>query len=769
MIRWMERLSQGAYNHPWLTITVLSIVLAMAGWGITRLRLDNSNESFFMEGEPVVKEYDRFQEVFGSDEFVYLLLDYGQEKFFSKPENLRLLADLTTELGRIEYEGRNLVDEVLSLANADRITGLEGELNVAPLIDLDHLPVDLSLLEQAAMEEPLYANSLVSKDGTKVGILVDTIRLKGDGRFRKVIDERVREIISDPKYDGIRIKAVGIPILDAAVDNITSEQMVLFLSLAVVINALVLGLIFRSWSGVVAPMAVVLTSLISVLGLMSLLKIPVTIVSTVIPPLLIAVSTGAVVHLLHEFKGQRETPRKEAFKRSVTAKIGPCFFTTITTMAGFLSLTTARVRPVRQLGVSAAIGVILAYLLTFTIAPIFFRRMKISGAAVVERKGQKRLFLSKLGVWVTKNPWLILLSGIALTSIFLCFIPKIVVESNFIKIFKPSVRIRQDVDIVDRTMGGSNSIEIVIDTGQVDGVKDPEFLRRVVEYQKALNADHLVVKTLSLADLAQRIHQALNNNQPEFYKIPREQGILREELFLYELSKEDAFFGLSDEEFRRLRITVWLKNTGTAEFNQLTKWIKAEAERFFGKTRGLTVTGTVPIFLKMAEYITLSQLWSFLIAFGAIALMMILAVGSIPLGLISMIPNLIPVLIMFGFMGIARIPLDFVTVLTCSIAIGVAVDNTIHLITRAKQEIRRGADADEATQQTIQSVGSAVISSSLSLGTGFLVMSASQVTSIANFGILSALTVLAALIADLLITPSLMALYFSKRRLSYSQ
>jgi len=318
-------------------------------------------------------------------------------------------------------------------------------------------------------------------------------------------------------------------------------------------------------------------------------------------------------------------------------------------------------------------------------------------------------------------------------------------------------------------MKGSISMMVVVDTGKENGLHDPEILRALdelcVDLETFKGDGYFIGKAWSLPTILKEINKALNENRPQFYTIPKERRLVAQELLLFENSGSDDLEDVVDNQFSKLRVAIKLPWVDAVKYEEIIRRVRECFEERLGDSARITVTGITPIMGRAVSASIHSSAESYLIAFGAITVMMILLVGSIRVGLVSMIPNILPILVAMAVMVPARMSLDMFTMLVGSVAIGLAVDDTIHFIHNFRRYYRECANAHEAVRRTLTTTGRAMLTTSIVLSIGFFVYAFAYMRNMINFGLLTGLAIAVALLADFFLGPALMVLMTRRGKL----
>ncbi len=780
-----ESFGHWVYRHHW---KVLLLVLTLTGALISqlpKLTMDTSTEGFLHEEDPTLLQYNQFREQFGRDEL--LVIAIKTDDVFNL-EFLKKLRILHHELeDRVPY-----LDDINSLINARDTRGSEGELQVEDL--LQEWPKDKAALEEIrkrALSNRLYTNLLLSEDAT-----VTTIAIKTDAFTSKGMEEDVmagfgeespaaaaetRPFLSDAensemvnvarhivkKYDGpeFRTYIAGSPVVADVLKRSMQSNLQIFMLLALVFIALVLAILFRRVSGVALPFAVVIISLLSTLGLMGSLGIPFKLPTQIVPSFLIAVGVGASVHLLAIFYRnlQQGDSKEDAIARALGHSGLAIVMTSLTTAAGLASFSGAEVAPISDLGIIASTGILIALVYTLVLIPALLSIFPIqakSGAIEQQSNATMDRVLTSIADFSTRHSRLVL----AISAVFL--IVGLTGASKARFTHKPyewlstEEPVRQANDFVDQNMKGASFVEVVVDTGKENGLYEPAVMRGLEQLNREVEAIHneeiVVGKTLSLADILKETHQALNENREEFYTIPDDRQLIAQELLLFENSGSDDLEDFVDSRFQTARFTAKLPWADGVYYSKLIDDLNERFHRVLGADVKVAVTGMVALLSRTMYATILSMSESYLIAAGVITLMMILLIGNLRIGLVSMIPNLTPIILTLGIIGWFGMPLDLFTILIGSIAIGLAVDDTIHFMHNYRRYHHDTGDVDEAVRRTLLTTGRAMLVTTIVLAIGFFIYVFSNMYNIRDFGILTGFTIIMALLADFFLAPALM-------------
>jgi hypothetical protein len=561
---------------------------------------------------------------------------------------------------------------------------------------------------------------------------------------------------------------------------------VFLLLVSLTVISIVLLAAFRSLVSVVTPTIVLVLTMLMTVALMALLgfKIDLSFMST--PTLLMAIGVAHSVHILSEFgaRFRQSGDRRAALVQTIRLVGAPCLLTAATTAVGFASMSFVPIKSISHGAIYQSFGVLAAFALSLTLLMSllsfdwswFGRRSKsgtvgsassasTSGATFAQPGARRastkggRLVLQMLG-WVAdfnvrhRNA---LVVGFSLFLIvFGIGATRVSIDSNWLDDFWESVPLHQDTVRVDDEMGGTTNIIYLFDGGEMDSIKEPAVLREIERLQNVANEEEwLVRKSYSIVDIVKDLNQSFHADDPAYHRIPDTREEIAQYLLLYETSGGEEAEEYVSSDYRRANLELRLRLAPTLESARLVSKLDASLEADPLEASTLTLTGIGALWLKLMDYIMSSQIQGFAIAFSVITLMMIGIFGSFKIGLISMVPNLAPVFLALGTMGFLGISLDYNKVTIAAIALGISVDDTIHLMTRFHHEFGIHRDYPKALRAALGDVGRALVLTSIALVLGFLVLVFSELRSQAFYGMLLSGALVTALIADFFFMPAL--------------
>jgi hypothetical protein len=787
-------LARTIYHHRLKTLLIVLIAAAALVSQLRFITFDTSTEAFFRQSDPALVDYNRFRDQFGRDEFIVAAIDPPQ--VFDRAFLERLRAFHTA----LEAEVPHL-KEVTSLINVRNTRGEGDRLIVEDLLEqMPESPAAMAALRERVLRSELYPNLFISEDGRFTTVVIETVAFSGadqavdlsagfggsplDGgiqpaQARKPLTdaentetvravERVAARFAAPDFP---IHLGGSPIVTDFLKRAMQSNMARFMGLAILVIGLFLGVLFRRISGVVLPLLVVLLSVVSTVGAMAALGVPFKLPLMILPSFLLAVGVGAVVHVLAIFYRNFEQGenKEEALVHAMSHSGLPIVMTSLTTAAGLFSFVTAALASVADLGMFASLGVIIALVYTLVLVPALLALLPVRRHPrfAKPRTGTTPLsdrVLMGLGSFATHRPGLVVGLSVLLALVAAAGLPWLRFSHNTLAWFPQSSQIRQSIDLIDRELKGSLSVEMVIDTGRENGLYEPETLARLdalagfAEAYRDGTGQPFVGKTSSVVDVVQEINRALNENRQAYYRLPEHRDLIAQELLLFENSGSDDLERQVDSRFSKARLSVKTPWNDAAFYVRFVEELDAKGRELFGDSATVTVTGLMRLFTESISALMRSMVTSYSAAIVVITVLMILLIGRVRLGLLSMIPNLLPILMTLGFMGWVGIRLDAFTLLIGSISLGLAVDDTIHFFHHYLRYYARSHDPHQAVHDTLLTAGRAMLFTTMVLITGFWLFMFATLNNLFYFGLLTGMTLVIALAADLLFAPAMLTL-----------
>ncbi len=779
-----EKMGDTITTYPKIIIAIMLALSFLVISNLPKITIDTSTEGFLHDDDPALVRYEKFKEQFGQDERIMMIVRSG-DVFNIK--NLEKLRELHQEL----EEGVPHLTDITSLINARNTRGEGDQLIVEDLfLEWPQNDKELQAIKEIAVKSEMYKNLLISDDLTLTTIILEPDAyesveggddLDGFGGDEEVSNEDVEflkdtsksemvraaeDIANKYKMEGFDVFIAGSLAVNDFNKRAVQKDMQKFVKLVLLMMMIFLFIVFRRVSAVILPIFIVAISLLTTMGTMALVGVPITIPTQILPSFLLAVGIGAVVHLLAMFfKHLNENGDKH---KAISYSLGhsglPIVMTSLTTAAGMLSFSTALIAPIADLGVFAAIGIIIALANTLILLPAILAISPIKPAKEKLKKNTQKMdaFLDAIAIFSFNNAKAIVGVSVVIIIVWTYAAAQIQFKHDPLSWQPDDSPIKISTETVDRELRGSVTMEVIIDTKKDNGLYDSKLLNnidKVIKRAEAIeNEAYFVGKGWGVGEVLKEIHRALHENSQEYYAITDNDALIPQEFLLFENSGSDDLEDLVDSSMSKARVTFKLPWMEAGEYEALSQELEAMMKEEIGDAAEVTITGMVPLFQRTLSAAMTSMATSYVTAFALIAIMMMILLGSVKIGLVSMIPNVLPVIMTIGFMSMTGMHLDMFTMLVGAIVIGLSVDDTVHFFHNFAKYHHRGLSTKEAVENTMIGTGRALVATTIVLSLGFYVYAFASLTNLINFGILTGGAISIALISNIILGPALLTL-----------
>jgi len=743
------------------------LLVLFFGFFTKNLRMDNSVGIWFLEDDPAFQAYRDFQDRFGNDDVVTLFFSAPEGVF--TPGNLALVQRVSAALEALPY-----VDRVISLSHVKYLDASQPESLV-----LENLyegepagPEEVARIRGRVDVWPAVEELLLNRERTGTLIMAELKVIENIDAIRGEVIQAVEDAVgplfaaADTAY-----RMGGIGVIYNALNQAAIMDSAVFTTLSYVAIFLCLLLFLGSLPFTLLAMGVLFLAMTLTLGVFAFAGNAINMVTMILPTLILVIGIADMVHVLVYYaRCFRRAPgmsRQEALRDTLLHMIPPCVLTTVTTAFGFLALASSPMAVIRQFGIYAALGVVVTLVLTFVFAA--FVCMKI--ARPMDRPKRRARFeraaraldrlLDSAGRVSTGRPGTVI--GVSCLLMLAGFWGMGYLEANTypVRYLNEKDPVRVSHEVIEEKFGYFIPLELSVHAAEEDGVKDPEFLRKLQAFQEALARDPQIKSSFSVVDIVAFLNRAFNDGREEAYGIPDDGAAVSQLLEFYRMDPDNDLEEWVTPDFREARVTAYTPTLSANEYGAL----EARAREIFARVgfdpgmlegEGMRAEGYLPLYVVMNEYILDSQVKSFLIAFVLVFGLLGILFRSARLFLACLFPNLLPPVLLLGFMGFAGITLDIGTVMIAAILLGIVVDDTVHLLYRFRWEGATAQDLATRIRATLKGAGPAITATSVILMAGFAILGLASISSIANFGILCAVAVLLALLSDLFLLPSLL-------------
>jgi predicted RND superfamily exporter protein/two-component sensor histidine kinase len=723
-------------HKPRVVILAASAVTLLFVLYIPGLSFRTSVYDLIIEDLPEAKRYDIFKSEFGSDEIIRVVVK--ADNIF-ETATFRKIDSLSETLAGIKG-----VRRVISLPEINKAVDASGKRTTAEFMKLV-APVQL------------FHKNLISSDHTVTAI---TLVLENKVEQENVIRD-VNNILARQPHD-LSLYQIGMPLVSQALASYTVKDFFRLPPLALLLIALLLFILFRNLTCILLPLMCVSVALIWTLGSFSLAQVPLSILTMIVPVFLIAVGTAYCLHIISEYanSSQHAASKMDAIISTFSTTALPCTLAVFTTIFGLGSLFVNRIQAIHEFALFSCLGLFSLLITVLMILPAVLILVPMPKKRNSRFGSPGNIIERFLGLIVNLNlhyqkTTLSLIGILILIAVAGVFLIKI--ETNPVEYFKKDTPISRNFHDIYQDLSGSFPVNVVLDGRDAYYFEDPTHIAAIRGFQDYLETLPKVDKTVSFADYVMLVNYALNNYDSKYYALPEEAFETRMAINNYKvLLGEDLFTSFMAPELNRANILLLTHMSSSRDFLKAKNSILEYARRNFPETLNCEVTGFGMTVSASSHLLTSGQVKSISISLVLIFCVMLLMFLSAKVGLIALLPNFFPIIMNFGLMGWLGIRLSMVTSLIASIAIGLAVDDTIHYLYRYNREFKQDLNKDRALRDTIKTVGKPITFTTITISIGFFILLFSHFKPTAIFGFLIVLTMLAALVGDLIILPSLM-------------
>jgi len=801
---------------------VFIALLAASIFGIGKLRMDMTIEGWFSKDDPTLIAFNRYHAQFGSEDGVYIVYKPKDGDVFS-PASLQAALGIQNDLinfrAKLKEGEKSALEHIVkvdTLVNAPVLT-VDGDVLASKQLVGDTVPTSpeaIAQIKAIAESEKQLPLQFFSRDHKYGGIYIETdfgtvpvdaedvtedtvlaldqaattnedkpveFKPTDQGDYLKLFEE-IKKILAKPEYaKQFDFYAVGNTAA-AEHDVKMSEEMGILYLAAFAIIVVLLWFLFRSASAVVWSMLIVVLSTVFTLGAAGLLGLTVTgfLILTIL--LILTVGVADSVHTLTGYTHQRAAgvEHREALRHTYKFAGVALLLTGLTNMTGTMALNITPVVPIQSFAIMSTLGILFALLLTFYLLPVLIDLWPtVSKKTTVATLDKKRFLdvmphlksvLEKVFPLVEKRPVAFIVPFMLMLVVSIYGATQVKIDSQILDQYPKDSTFTQSVEVADKHMMGAYAMVLYLDFKEDFALQDPDVLKAMDELQKKFETKYkkYVVMTDSIADVAKDANRKLNGNAPQYERIPETRETLSQTLFMFNSANPSERQRLVDDNYRKANIKISLHSYGSYEYQEVFEQMRADIDEMMAKLKTkypkaeVSITGVFALAMQAAQYITENEAITFGIALVVVSVILLLVFGSFKVGLIALIPNLIPALLALGLLGISGIPLDFFTMMLAPIIIGISIDDTVHFISHYQQKLAKTGDVNTALRETISEAGPGVVFTALILGLGFGIMAVASAAGTSNMGKFGALAIFIGLLNDLFLLPALLLAFKPK-------
>ena len=737
-------------------LLLIALLTALLGWCALALRIDPGVESMIPSGPGDLDRLRAFQARFGSDEVVVLALH--SERLFAR-ESLERLDQLTRRVAALPH-----VTSVLSPTN---VRDLEGDA-LGPVPVVPYALVQAGTLAPEALgarlgSHPIFGGLLVARDARTAAILVELEPAAGPADSRRALVMDLRRLASGAG-PGLQAFIAGIPVEKVDVATYIARDQMIFVPLIFLILAVMTAALYRHVVGMLVPLAVVTAALVWTLGLFGLAGRTLNPVTSLMTPVILVMSLEGTIQLINQYLAARAQglPLAPALAQAHRRMRLPCFNAALTAAIGFVSLLTLPVPAIRDFGLFTAVGIMIGYGLTIALTPLLLASLPDVPPRVIEafEPGPVERGLARIVRSVCRHRWATALAVSVMLAGSALGLTRLRVETDLIGSLRHASPLSAATRFIDANLSGVNSVEIL-----VSGVsaRDPKAFGRLARFEDAVRDLPHVHKVTGLTDLLARVNRAVHRGDDGYARLP-DGPDAAEDLadFMTALGTEapaelHRFIAEGADGRATLRIIAWVPALDSASSQALFSQIRDVARRL--EVPDVTLTGNFVVFSDMSTTLVRHQAQGLAVALVLILAVMALQFRSLRLGLVCVIPNVAPVLMVYGLMGWSGVALSVPTAMIACVTIGTIVDNSIYLLARFREAFARQADYVEALTVMVHASGRAVVFSTVTLAVGFWVGVFSSFVPTVHFAVLTGAAFLLGLISQFVLLPLVLTIF----------
>lgn len=751
------RFARWILNHRWLGITLCLVLVAVMAAGARNLFFDSSYRVFFSEDNPQLLAFEKLENTYTKNDNILMVLAPTDGNVFS-PQALAAIEELTTAAWQIPYSNR-----VDSITNFQYTEAIEDDLIVRDMAK-DALTLDadaINKIRAASLAEPALHKRLISDDGAVTAINV-TLQMPPEERTEATprVVKHVRAELDRFRaaHPDIAVYLTGMVMMDNAfVESAISDSSFL-VPLAFALMMLLIAFLVGGLFGTLVTLFIILMSIAAAIGASGWLGFPLTSVTTSSPIVILTVAVANTVHVLVTFlHGLRQGESKlKAMEESLRVNLQPVFLASITTAIGFLTMNASEVPPFNHLGNIVAIGVVVSFILTVSFLPALLTMLPIRARAT---GADDYSAMSRLAEWVIRSRRQLMWGGLALVLLCVANLPRNELNDVFVHYFGESIDFRNDTDFMVDNLTGIYVVGYSLEAGESGGISNPQFLADVEAFSQWFEQQPETVHVDRFTNIMKRLNKNMHGDDAAFYQLPDNRDLAAQYLLLYEMSLP---FGLDlnnqiNVDKSSTKVTVTFDVISSNEMIDIDKRAHAWIKQNTSAIALAESAGTMLMFSNIGQRNIRAMLIGTTIALVLISGILIVALRSLKIGAVSLLPNLVPAAVGFGlwgiFVGEVGLSLSVVTGMT----FGIVIDDTVHFLSkylRARRE--QHLSPEDAVRYAFRTVGRALVVTTIVLVVGFSILATSPFSINADMGLMTAVIITVALIAVFLLLPPLL-------------
>jgi predicted RND superfamily exporter protein len=751
------RFGRWVIRWRWPILAIVLILVAAVGSGVRHLGFATNYRVFFGPNNPELEAFEAVQNIYTKNDSILFAVTPDDGEIFSS-RTLAAIEDLTERAWQIPASIR-----VDSITNFQHSYAEEDDLIVEDLVfgAAQLTKPEISHISRVALARPELVGRLLAPSAAVAGVNV-TLQLEGkDPAELHASVEYARALVEEieAEFPHVDLRLSGISMLNSAFVETGIRDMRTLIPLMYLVLIVVMVVLLRSVSGTIATVAVIALSAISAMGVAGFNRVLLDPVSSQAVTMILTMAVADSIHILVTMFGELRngSAKNDAIVEAVRVNLVPVLLTSLTTAIGFLSMNFSDSPPLHRLGNITATGVIAAFILAVSFLPALMAVLPVRTKPSTRGSMVSRFDLLGNFVVARRRSLLWVMSLVVLAIV--AFLPRNEINDRFVHYFDETVEFRRDSDYIIQNLTGIYQLQFSLESGEPGGISNPGFLKHLAEFAAWLREHHEVMNVSTLSDTLEHLNMNMHADDPEFLRLPTERDMAAQYLLLYEMSLP---YGLDlnnqiNVDKSSTRLIATLGDVPTKQALELAAAAEAWLEENALPSMAAKATGPSVMFSHITERNIKSMIVGTAVAFSLISLILTVALRSWKLGFLSLIPNLAPAAMAFGAWGILVGRIGFAVSVVGAMTLGIVVDDTVHFMTkylRARRE--KGLDPSDAVRYSFHSVGRALWVTSMILVAGFMILAQSSFKQNSDMGLLAAVTIIFALVADFFLLPPLL-------------
>ncbi|MFT7162509.1 MAG: putative RND superfamily exporter protein [Bacteroidia bacterium] len=751
--------AEGIIKWRWIALFATLAIAIVVGSGGRFLGFNGDYHVFFSEDNPQLLAYEALQNKYTKDDNVFVVVEAKDGKIFTQ-ENLAAIEKLTQESWQTPFSTR-----VDAITNFQHTKAIADDLYVDDLVENSSEKTDAELQEafDIAIDHPLLKDRLVNTEGSITAVNI-TVKIPGESvEEGPEIIAYVRELVSNFEAENPNLKTYtsGMIMLSGAFFEASMNDMGTLVPLMFLIIVIAIAFATRTVSGTITTLLVIIMSIMTAMGFAGWVGIQLTPPSAAAMTMIMTLAVADSVHLLITLVQamKKGMAKKEAIIESVRVNFMPVFITSLTTVIGFLSMNFSDSPPFHDLGNMTAVGMTAAFAFSIITLPALMAILPVKFKKKEQQESTESTFFTNLADFVVGNNKKVLWGSVVASVLIAGLMMKNELNEEFVKYFDDDIQFRSDTDFISENLTGIYTVEFSIGAGEEGGINSPEYLNKLEEFDKWLYSQDEVVHVNSFSEIAKRINKSMHGDSLAHYAMPENREQAAQFLLLYEMSLP---FGLDlnnqvNVDKSETRLIVTTKNVSSNNLIALTERAEGWLVNNTPEAMHATASSTSLMFSHLSRRQVDSMMTGSIAALVLISFILMFALRSFRHGLLSLIPNLIPVAVGFGIWGLTSGIINTGISVVFGMTLGIIVDDTVHFLSkylRAKRE--HGKSSADAVRYAFDTVGKALVVTTIVLVAGFMIMAQSSFGMNSGMAMITMIIITVALVIDFLLLPALL-------------